>query len=357
MKNVVFFMGALTVLSCAFSQSTSKANPAQNGSYDLQSISISNVSEPTTINKSVIDYAATITQNDLKKLVYSLASDEFEGRKTGEKGQKLAASYIADFYKNRSILSATKDGNYMQHIPMEYFRGRSNDSAANVVAYIKGSEKPNEYIVLSAHYDHVGIKGNKVYNGADDDASGTAAVLEIAEAFKMAAENGQGPARTMVFLHVSGEEIGLFGSKYYTENPIFPLENTVANLNMDMIGRVDDQHENNPEFVYLIGSNKISNELHELSEEVNKKYVNLKLDYSYNDDNNPNRSYYRSDHYNFAKNGIPIIFYFNGVHNDYHKPTDTADKIHYDLLQKRTQLIFYTAWELANRENRLKIDE
>ncbi len=306
---------------------------------------------------SVIDYANTITQEDLKKLVYTLASDKYEGRKTGKNGQKLAAQYLKNYYMERDIAGAQKGNRFLQSIPRSYFRGRSKDSASNVIAFIKGTSKPEEYIVLSAHYDHVGVRGGKIYNGADDDASGTSAVLEIAEAFKKAADAGNGPKRSLVFLHVSGEEIGLFGSKYYTENPVFSLENTVANLNIDMIGRVDDAHKNNPDFVYLIGSDKISQELHDVSEAVNKKYINLTLDYTYNDKDDPNRFYYRSDHYNFAKNGIPIIFYFNGVHKDYHKPTDTPDKIRYDLLQKRTQLIFYTAWELANRQNRLKIDK
>lgn len=306
---------------------------------------------------SVVDYANTISQEDLKALVYTLASDKYEGRKTGEDGQKLAAKFLENYYKKRTIDGAIHDGNYLQMIPESYFRGRSKDDASNVIAFIKGSTKPDEYIVLSAHYDHVGVRGGKIYNGADDDASGTSAVLEIAEAFKKAADTGNRPKRSLVFLHVSGEEIGLFGSKYYTENPIFSLENTVANLNIDMIGRVDEHHKNNPEFIYLIGADKLSQELHDLSEAVNKKYVNLSLDYTYNEKDDPNRFYYRSDHYNFAKNGIPIIFYFNGVHKDYHKPSDTPDKIRYDLLQKRTQLIFYTAWELANRENRLKIDK
>jgi Zn-dependent M28 family amino/carboxypeptidase len=149
----------------------------------------------------------------------------------------------------------------------------------------------------------------------------------------------------------------LFGSKYYTSHPIFPLNNTVVDLNIDMVGRIDKKHEGKPDYIYLIGSDKLSSELHNLSEEVNKKYTQLKLDYKYNDDNDPNRFYYRSDHYNFAKNNIPIIFYFNGIHDDYHKTTDTPDKINFDLLAKRAQLVFYTAWEIANRENRLVVDK
>ena len=161
----------------------------------------------------------------------------------------------------------------------------------------------------------------------------------------------------MLFLHVTGEELGLFGSQYYTDvDPIFPLKNTVANLNIDMIGRVDKKHENHRNYLYLIGSDKLSKELHDLSEAVNKKYFNMEFDYTFNDDNDPNRFYYRSDHYNFAKNNIPVIFYFNGAHEDYHRPSDTPDKIQYDLLETRARLIFYTAWELANRDERIKLD-
>tara|TARA_R110002073_G_scaffold139232_2_gene289261 strand:+ start:39101 stop:40036 length:936 start_codon:yes stop_codon:yes gene_type:complete len=304
----------------------------------------------------VSDYANTITEANLKTLVYTLASDEFEGRKTGENGQKLAAQYLIDFYKEHNVSGAYDDGSYLQKIPKDFFRGRSANDSENVVAFIKGSETPEEYIVISAHYDHVGMDDDVIYNGADDDASGTSAVMLIAAAFQKAVEEGNGPKRSLIFLNVTGEEAGLFGSLFYTEFPIFPLVNTIANLNIDMIGRVDEAHKENPEFVYLIGSDKLSSELHDLSEAANTKYTNLQLDYTYNDENDPNRFYYRSDHYNFAKNNIPVIFYFNGVHEDYHKPTDTADKIRYDLLKKRAQLVFYTTWELANRDERIEVD-
>ena len=228
----------------------------------------------------------------------------------------------------------------------------------NVVAYIKGSEKPDEIIVISAHLDHEGIKDGEVYNGADDDGSGTVAILEIAEAFKKATDEGQGPKRSILFLHVTGEEKGLLGSSYYTDiSPIFPLENTVANLNIDMIGRTDPKRTGDRNYVYLIGSDKLSTELHQLSEEVNSKYTNITLDYTYNDENDPNRYYYRSDHYNFVKNNIPVIFYFNGTHDDYHKASDTPYKIEYDLLENRTRLVFYTAWELANRAEKVVVDK
>jgi hypothetical protein len=232
-------------------------------------------------------------------------------------------------------------------------------TSENVVAYIKGSEKPDEVVVISAHLDHEGIKDGEIYNGADDDGSGTVAILEIAEAFKMAKDAGSGPKRSILFLHVTGEEKGLLGSKHYADNdPIFPLENTVVDLNIDMIGRTDPKRtEGDRNYVYLIGSDRLSTDLHHISEEVNKKYTNVELDYTYNDINDPNRFYYRSDHYNFAKNNIPVIFYFNGTHDDYHKPSDTPDKIEYDLLENRTRLVFHTAWEVANRPDRIVVDK
>jgi Zn-dependent M28 family amino/carboxypeptidase len=228
----------------------------------------------------------------------------------------------------------------------------------NVIAFIKGTEKPDEYVVISSHLDHIGVSDDgQINNGADDDGSGTVALLEIAEAFKNASEAGDGPKRSVVFLHVTGEEKGLLGSLYYTDvEPIFPLSKTVANLNIDMIGRIDPKREGERNYIYLIGSDKLSAELHELSEAVNLKYTNIELDYTYNDESDPNRFYYRSDHYNFAKNNIPIIFYFNGTHDDYHKPGDTPDKINYDLLENRTRLVFYTAWEVANREKPVAVD-
>ncbi|MDX1363234.1 MAG: M28 family peptidase [Arenibacter latericius] len=229
----------------------------------------------------------------------------------------------------------------------------------NVVAIIEGSEKPNEYIVISSHLDHVGVnKEGEIFNGADDDGSGTVGMLEIAQAFKAAADAGHGPKRSIVFLHVTAEEKGLLGSKYYADyDPIFPLSETVANLNIDMIGRIDPKRSGDRNYIYLIGADKLSTELHEISEAVNEKYMNIELDYTYNDENDPNRFYYRSDHYNFAKNNIPIIFYFNGTHEDYHLPGDTPDKINYDLLENRTRLVFLTAWELANRDARIIVDK
>src|SRR6185312_4046840 len=229
-------------------------------------------------------------------------------------------------------------------------------SAENVMAYIEGTDLKNEVVILSAHYDHLGIQDGKVYNGADDDGSGTVAIMQLAKAFQEAKKQGKGPRRSMLFLNVSGEEKGLLGSEYYTEHPVFGLENTVCDLNIDMIGRLDEAHAKNANYVYLIGSDKLSSELHKISEQANKTYSNLQLDYTYNDENDPNRFYYRSDHYNFAKNNIPVIFYFNGVHEDYHQETDEVQKIDFIKMEKISKLVFFTAWQIVNQTNRLKID-
>jgi len=258
-----------------------------------------------------------------------------------------------------AIATANRPKQVKGEVDLTVTGGGTAIQSENVAAILKGRTKPDEYLIISSHLDHIGINGaGQINNGADDDGSGTVALFEIAEAFKKAADEGRGPERSVIFLHVTGEEKGLLGSKFYTDHdPLVPLAHTVANLNIDMVGRIDPKREGNRNYIYLIGSDKLSTELHELSEAVNATYANLELDYKYNDENDPNRFYYRSDHYNFAKNNIPIIFYFNGTHADYHKPTDTPDKINYDLLMNRTQLIFHTAWEVANRKERVKVDK
>ena len=228
--------------------------------------------------------------------------------------------------------------------------------AENVLGYIEGTDLKEEIVVVTAHYDHLGIDGNVVFNGADDDGSGTVAVIELAQAFAKAKREGHGARRSMLFMTVSGEEKGLLGSAYYTEHPEFPLKNTVCDLNMDMIGRLDAKHEGNPDYVYLIGSDKLSSQLHSISESCNKLYSGLELDYTFNDEKDRNRFYYRSDHYNFAKHGVPVIFYFNGVHADYHKETDEVEKIDFNKMEKIARLVFFTAWEIANRNERLVVD-
>tara|TARA_R110002049_G_scaffold309155_1_gene517712 strand:- start:29306 stop:30346 length:1041 start_codon:yes stop_codon:yes gene_type:complete len=304
----------------------------------------------------VAKYTNTITSQELKTHLYEFSSGDYQGRKTGEVGQKLAAKFLKTYYQNETIASPMGDSIYYQTIPKSFFP-KNIKSSENVLAYIKGTEKPDEIIIISAHLDHLGIsKNGKINYGADDDGSGTVAIMEMAQAFNEAKKDGFGPKRSILFLHLTAEELGKLGSEYYTQHPVFPLENTIVDLNIDMIGRVDKTHEENRNYLYLIGSNRLSNELHYLSEKVNNTYANIDLDYRYNAIDDRNQYYTRSDHYNFAKHGVPVIFYFNGEHADYHRETDTPDKIDYKLLEKRTKLIFATAWQLANQENRIKVD-
>ena len=258
-----------------------------------------------------------------------------------EKAQQLLSITPSSKATNKPIGKADIDLNINQVLESD-----------NVLGFLEGTDKKDEIVVITAHYDHLGYDNGEVCNGADDDGSGTVAVLELAQAFMEAKKVGKTPRRSILFMTVSGEEKGLLGSEYYTKNPIYPLEKTVVDLNIDMVGRIDDQHQDN-NYVYLIGSDKISSDLHEISEKVNAEKTKLVLDYTYNDEDDPNRFYYRSDHYNFAKNGIPVIFYFSGVHEDYHKPTDDVEKIDFEKIQKTARLVFYTAWEVANRDKRL----
>ena len=228
----------------------------------------------------------------------------------------------------------------------------------NIYGFVEGSDPTlkKEVLVVSAHYDHIGKRGDNVFNGADDNGSGTSSILEIAEAFAMAKKEGIGPRRSVLFLLVSGEEKGLLGSEYYAAHPKFALENTIADINVDMVGRVDEEHADNPEYIYVIGSDRLSSELHEINERMNQTFTNLELDYTYNAEDDPNRYYYRSDHYNFAVKGIPSIFFFNGTHADYHQATDTVDKINFDKMAKIGQLVFHLAWQLSNQDRRIEVD-
>ena len=305
-------------------------------------------------------YVKTITSNELKAHLTIIASDEMQGRETGSEGQKKAGRYMISQYKKNNIPFPKGAADYYQKVPAAYLNAKSNDNLAdseNIWAFIEGTEKADEIVVVSAHYDHIGIENGEIFNGADDDGSGTVALLEIAQAFAKAKAAGHGPKRSILFLHVTGEEHGLHGSRFYSENPLFPLKNTVADVNIDMIGRRDDLHKDSNNYIYLIGSDYLSSELYAICESENKKFVNLNLDYKFNDRKDPNRFYYRSDHYNFAKNGIPVVFLFNGVHADYHQKTDEVDKIEFDALAKRAQLGFVIAWELANRAEKIKVDK
>ncbi|GAB2691140.1 hypothetical protein GCM10011495_11070 [Hymenobacter frigidus] len=226
----------------------------------------------------------------------------------------------------------------------------------NVLGFLEGSDKKDEVLVVSAHYDHLGVKHDTIYNGADDDGSGTVALLEIAQAFAQAKKEGHGPRRSILFIAMTAEEEGLFGSEYYTAHPVLPLANTIADLNIDMVGRTDRKHGARKHYVCVVGSDKLSSDLHRINEAANRDYTHLELDYRFNVPGEPEHIYYRSDHYNFARRKIPVIFYTAGEHADYHKATDDVEKIEFDKLTERAQLVFHTAWELANREQRIVVD-
>lgn len=333
-KNVIAVLLLLIFSSCA----TNKINPS----------------------KSNADYGSLISIESLKTNLTYIASDEMEGRETGSAGQKKAGRYLIEQHQKNGLTFPKGASNFYQPIPAAYLNAKYNEKLSdseNIWAYIEGTEKPNEIVVISAHYDHVGMKNGEIYNGADDDGSGTAALIEIGKAFQQAKKDGKGPKRSVLIIHMTGEEHGLHGSRFYSENPLFPLANTVANINIDMIGRRDDLHKDSNNYIYLIGSDYLSSDLAKICEEVNTKYTNLVLDYKYNDRADPNRFYYRSDHYNFAKNGIPSVFLFSGIHEDYHKPGDDVDKIEFDALSKRTRYAFEIAWEIANRKDRPIVDK
>lgn len=255
----------------------------------------------------------------------------------------------ADFANAKAQTLATKT--VATELMLHFQKDAEVTQASNVLGMIEGTNKKDEWVIISAHYDHVGIIGGKIHPGADDDGSGTVGVLEIAEAFAKAKAAGRGPNRSILFLAVSGEEKGLWGSAYYANHPVYPLEKTSIDINIDMIGRKDDNLKSldSNNHVYLIGDDKLSSDLPRFVDSINNMYIKLITDRKYNDPKDPNRLYYRSDHYNFAAKGVPIVFFFDGIHKDYHKPSDTPDKINYDLHEKRTRLVFFLAWEAANR--------
>ncbi|MEQ1675456.1 MAG: M28 family peptidase [Chitinophagaceae bacterium] len=263
---------------------------------------------------------------------------------------------VLDKTKASSLIAKT----YPAEVELSYSKITKTTHVSNVLGMIEGTDLKEEYVFITAHYDHIGKRNDStIFYGADDDGSGTTGILELAQAFTEAKKAGKGPRRSIVFMTVSGEEKGLWGSGYYANHPIYPLEKTTVDLNIDMIGRTGTEYlkdKDSTNYVYIIGDDKISSDLAPITDQVNNTYMKMKLDRKYNDPNDPNRFYFRSDHYNFAEKGIPIIFYFNGTHADYHRATDTPDKINYPMMAKRAQLVFYTAWEMANRNDMLKRD-
>ena len=317
-----------------------------------------------------------LVTNDLKNFLmenrkYLLGSSLQLGDKRKERGNIPAHAYISTSLaeaiignkKNKvtkAVQKIAKKGKSKCVKLKTDFKGEFDNylnllEGRNVLGFIEGSDLKEEVVVVSAHYDHLGKRGNDIFNGADDNGSGTSTVLDIAEAFKLAKEAGHGPRRSLLFLLVTGEEKGLLGSQWYAENPTLPLESIVADVNVDMIGRIDDEHTD-ANYVYVIGSDRLSTDLHRINEKANNDYTQMVLDYTYNSEKDPNRYYYRSDHYNFAVKGIPAIFFFSGVHKDYHRPSDTIEKILFDKVERTGQLIFHTTWELVNRDERIRVD-
>ena len=270
---------------------------------------------------------------------------------------KIAKAIMGDDY------AAAQTGNpqprsYPADIVLQFNKTITTGQSSDVLGFLEGSDLKDQIVVVSAHYDHLGRRDTVIYYGADDDGSGTVSVLELAQAFSNAKAAGKGPRRSILFLANSGEEKGLWGSEYYSDHPTYPLDHTTVDLNIDMIGRIDPNRKkgDSTNYVYVVGDDKLSTDLKPISEAQNKKFTKLELDYKFNDPADPERIYYRSDHYNFARMGVPIIFYFDGIHKDYHRPSDTPDKINYDIMEKRARLVFYTAWEMANRDEMLKRD-
>lgn len=266
---------------------------------------------------------------------------------------------LAQIYRGDAI----KPINLPTSLQLKVTLKEQQEETCNVAGILEGTDPKlkKEYLMISAHYDHLKSGPGNIFCGADDDGSGTSAVLALAQALALSP-----PKRSILIVFHTGEELGLYGSRYFTQyEPLVPLDTIVTDLNIDMIGRSrannlpanQDKELTNKDSVYLIGSDKHSTELHQLSEHTNQELIGMHLDYTYNDENHPLRLFYRSDHYNYAKNGIPVIFYFTGIHSDYHRTTDTIEKIDFDKMSRITRLVYATAWRVANLPHRPVVDK
>jgi Zn-dependent M28 family amino/carboxypeptidase len=297
----------------------------------------------------------SVTIRSLRKNLTIIASDDMQGRETGTKGIEKAAKYIENEFSKIGLTPIRPNKNYRQWYKIS---GIFKD-AFNIIGCIEGKNKNDEYILISAHYDHLGIEEGQIYNGADDNGSGTAALLSIAEAIMKKKKEGFEINRNIVFIAFSGEEKGLLGSRYFTNNPIIPFEKISCNINIDMIGRVDPDRisADSLNYVHVVGQSKISSDITPILNELNSKTQNLVLDSKYDVKDEPNRLFYRSDHYNFAKNGVPVIFFFDGMlGGDYHDFTDDVDKINWGLYQKRVNFILDLTLKITNKKEMLRRD-
>lgn len=314
--------GAALVLF--YQQAMLKSVSLKGGMYNKPTVFLAQGPNVITVNAPVLEAVAKGLSTDLNEMIAS--------------GHSLSTNFTVD-------------------MQLELKKQTLQLESTNVIGILPGTDKAEEYVFITGHYDHLGKRGDVIYYGADDDGSGTTAVLQLAQAFVKAKDKGAGPRRSIAFMTVSGEEKGLWGSEYYTDHPTLSLDKVTVDLNIDMIGRIDPQYKgDSTKYVYVIGDDKLSSELRPITDSVNNNYVKLELDRKFNDPKDPNRIYYRSDHYNFARKGVPILFYFNGTHRDYHMPGDTVDKIDFKQMEKRAKLVFFTAWDMANRDNMLKRD-
>jgi hypothetical protein len=288
----------------------------------------------------------TITATDMKRRIEIIADDSMGGRDTPSRGLDATARYIAGEFRRLGLTPAGDSGGFIQRYPIPGGQNNARRTAPNVVGVLEGSDPTlkNEYIVLSAHMDHVGIgtpvNGDSIYNGADDDASGTSGVLELAEALS---RPGARPKRSVVFLTVSGEEHGLWGSAWFSGHSPMAINRIVADLNIDMIGR------NWKDTIVVIG--KEHSDLGSTLDRVNRAHPELGMKAI--DDIWPQESFYfRSDHYNFARRGVPVLFFFNGTHPDYHGPDDEPSRIDTEKASRIVRLVYLIAQEVGNSAQR-----
>jgi len=330
----------------------------QNEFDDLAEMSSDLMSQPESISLAYLDEG---NDSGFPKGVLQVSPELASTFLELDSGEDLQA-YKENLTENITDFRAEKTSFYLDYTPYD---GPGYLDAENVIAYFEGAdpELKEEVIVLMAHYDHVGIgspdeTGDALYNGADDNGSGTSALMSIAKALNEASENGLKTRRSVLFLHVSGEENGLLGSRYYSDHPVIPIENTVTNFNADMIGRSDPENiqRGDTDYVYLIGGEIISSELDSLVQHANNQSVEMRLDRKYNDLQDSNQFYRRSDHWNFGRLGVPFVFFFTGVHEDYHSPSDTVDKIDFEKLSRVSQLIYTSTVEVANYDGRPVVD-
>lgn len=307
--------------------------------------------------RSPDDFAGMPMYTDDLKMKYSIPVIRIN--------EKALAHFLLprELKRVKKLAGNVKKGKVSSNYVLTNFNIRLSSASAsvrdrNIVAIIEGSDETlrHEYIVLSAHYDHLGVRNGQVYNGADDNATGTAALISVSRALKGLRDNDYPFKRSVLFIFCTGEELGLLGSKYFVDHPVVPLRNVKADINIDMIGRRDDKHDENENFVYVIGSDKINPLLDRTIREANRRTVNYKLDYTYNDPDHPLRLYYRSDHYSFAERGIPSVFLFGGFHKDYHQPGDDAAFIDFKKVEDISRLIYFTVVDLVNYDGQIMTD-